>query len=412
MIPSIKLRTPPKRNGECAIYLHIHIRGKLVRIPLSIHTHPYKWDKVKQRIIAKTKQDKDKNLIIGKAIGRTYSILADYRLQNLEVTAAQFQNEYKNPLSKDSFLDFYEVQMKSNYNRDKIGESCYKGESLTLKKLKVFREQILFADICQKMIIEFDEYHTKYLQSKGAKTSCQRIRSIKHIKKYLNVASNQGKKYIWPFRGFSVPKYATNKVILEAEEIKRIEMLYDDKELLYDRLRQLGEENGLRGYKLDKYASESGVQRIQRVMQCFLFRCVTGIRHIDILTLSKKNIIDGILSFQPTKTSSSSLQRVNMPITQAMNKYMLKGNEKLVPSISNQKQNAYLKEVAQMGDIDKAITTTVARRSFATNSLTNGMPVEVLQLLLGHRCITTTMQYVRVGMNRIKSNMYSIYGKP
>jgi len=66
----------------------------------------------------------------------------------------------------------------------------------------------------------------------------------------------------------------------------------------------------------------------------------------------------------------------------------------LFPVISNQKTNAYLKEIADLCNIDKAITFHIARHTFAaTVTLTNGVPIETVSKLLGHSKLTTT-QYL------------------
>ena len=70
---------------------------------------------------------------------------------------------------------------------------------------------------------------------------------------------------------------------------------------------------------------------------------------------------------------------------------------KLLPVYSNQKVNAYLKEIAQELEIDKQLTFHSARHTFATTvTLSNGVPIETVSKLLGHTKLSTTQVYARV----------------
>jgi site-specific recombinase XerD len=81
-------------------------------------------------------------------------------------------------------------------------------------------------------------------------------------------------------------------------------------------------------------------------------------------------------------------------------------NGTLFARISNQKVNAYLKEVAQLAEIKKNLTFHVARHTFATTvTLTNGVPMETISKMLGHRKLTTTQIYAKVIERKISENM-------
>jgi len=58
----------------------------------------------------------------------------------------------------------------------------------------------------------------------------------------------------------------------------------------------------------------------------------------------------------------------------------------IFPLVSNQKVNAYLKEIADICEIEKNLTFHLARHTFATTvTLSNGVPIETVSNLLGHR---------------------------
>ena len=78
----------------------------------------------------------------------------------------------------------------------------------------------------------------------------------------------------------------------------------------------------------------------------------------------------------------------------------------IFPLISNQKLNNYLKEIADVCEIEKNLTFHLARHTFATTvTLTNGVPIETVSKLLGHRSISTTQIYAKVIENKISKDM-------
>ena len=79
------------------------------------------------------------------------------------------------------------------------------------------------------------------------------------------------------------------------------------------------------------------------------------------------------------------------------------------PKISNQKMNAYLKEIAELLEIKQKLTFHVARHTFATSvTLSNGVPIETVSKLLGHTNITTTQIYAKVIERKVSEDMKSL----
>jgi site-specific recombinase XerD len=74
--------------------------------------------------------------------------------------------------------------------------------------------------------------------------------------------------------------------------------------------------------------------------------------------------------------------------------------------ISNQKLNAYLKEVAELASIQKNLTFHMARHTFATTiTLTNGVPIETISKMLGHSKLSTTQIYAKVIEQKVSDDM-------
>lgn len=151
---------------------------------------------------------------------------------------------------------------------------------------------------------------------------------------------------------------------------------------------------------------EFSISRLEQVKDTFLFCCFTGLAYADIKKASPENLIkgfDGSEWIQVNRTKTNSLSKIPvLPVSKAIlekyktHQYCIKYN-KILPVLSNQKMNAYLKEIADLCGINKNLTSHVARHMFATTvTLTNKIPIETVSKMLGHKSIKTTQQYSKV----------------
>ena len=87
----------------------------------------------------------------------------------------------------------------------------------------------------------------------------------------------------------------------------------------------------------------------------------------------------------------------------------LSAEDKLLPVLSNQKLNSYLKEVADFVQIEKKLTFHVARHTFATTvTLSNGVPIETVSRMLGHTNLKTTQHYARIVDEKVAQDMFNL----
>lgn len=156
------------------------------------------------------------------------------------------------------------------------------------------------------------------------------------------------------------------------------------------------------------------VARLEKVKDIFLFSCYTGYAPVDAMDLSMDNLFkdnSGHLWIMTSRAKTAI--RANVPVLpptlKIINKY--KNQQKgLIPEISNQKMNAYLKEIADICGITKHLTWYVARHTFATTvTLGNGMRIENVSSMMGHTNIKQTQHYAKVldvnimeDMNKLK----------
>ena len=160
---------------------------------------------------------------------------------------------------------------------------------------------------------------------------------------------------------------------------------------------------------------EFKIKRLEIVRDMFVFSCFTGLAYIDVRNLTKSHISHGIdgekwIFTHRQKTESASKIPI-LPVTQMIiDKYenhpQCLNENRLLPILSNQKMNAYLKEIAALCEIDKELTFHIARHTFATTvTLTNGVPIESVSKMLGHKNLRTTQHYAKVLDRKVSEDM-------
>jgi site-specific recombinase XerD len=191
------------------------------------------------------------------------------------------------------------------------------------------------------------------------------------------------------------------------------------------------------GYKLSKkvvireFLSEKELQvmaekqfaskRLEQVRDIFLFCCYTGLAYADIYKLKRSEIRPGIdgkkwifTSRQKTDTLSHiPLLPVSLTI---LDKYAQHAEclttGRLLPVLSNQKMNSYLKEITDVCGISKELTFHIARHTFATTvTLNNGVPIETVSKMLGHTNLRTTQHYAKLLDTKISHDMQRLSEK-
>jgi len=134
--------------------------------------------------------------------------------------------------------------------------------------------------------------------------------------------------------------------------------------------------------------------------------------------LDESDLVIGIDGEHWIKTRRSKTDtRSNIPLLPTaltiLEKYAdNNSSDKLLPVLSNQKMNAYLKEIADLCGIDKNLTFHLARHTFATTvTLTNGVPIESVSKMLGHKSLRTTQHYAKILDSKVSDDMAILKAK-
>lgn len=218
------------------------------------------------------------------------------------------------------------------------------------------------------------EAFLKYDSSFKGKTGIQNNSVVKYMRMYKTACKYSIRMGIIdkdPFNVYDGKLYVTDAIFLTQEELNLIEN------------------------------KKFSVKRLEKVKDVFLFSCYTGYAPVDAANLTSNNISsDGNDNLWIMTNRAKTAIRANVPILPPtlaiINKYrnMQIG---LIPKLSNQKMNAYLKEIADLCGIDKHLTWYVARHTFATTvTLGNGIRIENVSAMMGHTNIKQTQHYAKV----------------
>jgi site-specific recombinase XerD len=163
------------------------------------------------------------------------------------------------------------------------------------------------------------------------------------------------------------------------------------------------------------------IERVGMVRDIFVFSCFTGLAYIDVKQLTKNHIglgIDGDKWIFKNRQKTDTASKIPLlPMAQEIiNKYenhpVCINEDRLLPIFSNQKMNAYLKEIADICEINKDLTFHIARHTFATTvTLSNGVPLETVSKMLGHTSLKTTQHYAKILDRKISEDMMILKSK-
>jgi site-specific recombinase XerD len=237
---------------------------------------------------------------------------------------------------------------------------------------------------------------------------------VYNLESFLKYESQH--KGITGIKNNSVVKYFKNYKTMCNYGIK-LELIDKNPFNIYDGKLKINEAVFLTKNELNKIENIALTNlRLERVRDIFLFSCYTGYAPIDACKLTEDNIVkDGNgnswLKTERTKTKI----RANVPVLPVTQKIIDKYKDQqstLLPKLSNQKMNAYLKEIADLCGLKKNLTWYVSRHTFATTiTLGNGIKIENVSSMMGHSNIKQTQHYAKVLDINVMDDMSKLMSK-
>ncbi len=320
-------------------------------------------------------------------------------------------------------------------------ELIHKNEELSLEN---FKSRILGTHQRERMIIPIYQNHNDKIEdligNGYAYGTLERFKiSLKHLKEFIqwkyNVSDISINKidfaFITEFEFYlrSVKKCNNNTAVKYVRNFRKIIKICIDNEWLdknpcsrYEGKMKEVERDFLTEEELNRiYNKRFTSERLNLVKDIFIFSCYTGLAYVDVKGLKKDHIAIGIdgekwIFKNRQKTDTKSKIPV-LPIAQEIiekyaNHPKCLNEDSILPILTNQKMNAYLKEVGDLCNISKEITFHMARHTFATSiTLTNGVPIETVSKMLGHKNIQTTQHYAKILDKKVSEDMQILRDK-
>ena len=380
------------KEGKTSVMLRIYLNNERLSLgSTGISVKSSQWDKEKERIKGRTTEALNTNLQLDNIASGLQSIFRRIEMSDV-VSLERIKSEF---LGKKEEIDTL-MQLFEKHNGDvakQVGVSVGKA---TLQKYNVCkrhfseflekqykRSDLKLTELTYVVIREFD----LYLRTEVGQNPNTATKTMKTFKTITLLGQKMGVLLHDPFMNHRFHIEPVNRGFLTDEEI----LLIANKDL--------------------------SISRLELVRDIFIFSCFTGLAYIDVSNLTPDHIVTlGDKQWIMTQRQKTSVETnvLLLDIPKAIiAKYGGKTyrNGKLFPMLTNQKTNSYLKEIADICGIKKKLTFHLARHTFATMSLSKGVPMESVSKMLGHTNIRTTQIYARITNKKIEHDMEELADK-
>ncbi|WP_289832970.1 MULTISPECIES: site-specific integrase [Muribaculaceae] len=378
------------KDGKASIIARIAVNGEYERISTTLSIEPELWDVNSMKAIGRSA----KILEINKRLEDMRVVLKEHYYDILNrhgyVTAEMVKNAFTGVTAKEeSLVPLYLQHLedtKKLVGLSKADPTYRKYERMYRRVVEFMKKKYNITDIPLREIktsfitdLEFF-LRTEYKYSQNTTYKC-----MKFFKQVINKGIRAGLIFVDPFNGYKISCERVDRGYLTEDELSKM------------------------------MAKEFASARLEQVRDVFIFACFTGLAYIDLAHLRVDNIqkmFDGRLWIVTHRQKTNT--KVTVPLLPPALKILKKYEGKyldgqLMPIITNQKLNCYLKEIADICGIEKNLTFHLARHTFATTmTLGKGVPIESVSKMLGHTNIQTTQIYARITNEKISKDMENL----
>jgi integrase len=384
------LRTDRKKKNEAIpICVRFTLDQKRVQLATGLKVRQEDWDDQSQLVKSNVKGAAAFNGQLGKIKTALLDIyyqceaLADpYDVMDIKM---RFLGEESSKGLLETF-DYYLKTIKGNLGKSYAPKTLEHYNCSRRKLVKYLDDELKLKDISLKSVgYRFLNGFDLFLKTNYKVHQNTAWNYHKHLRRVLNLAVSMGHLEKNPYQNFKVKLESVDRDFLTLEELKKLE------------------------------AKEISLNRLSVVRDIFIFSCYTGLAYADISKLANEHLQkrgDGNYWIVINRTKTKSICKIplfsnTLKILEKYAEYpelVLKG--RLLPVSSNQKLNVYLKEIAEICEIKKNLTMHMARHTFATTvTLSNGVPIETVSKVLGHKSLKITQIYARVLEDKISEDM-------
>lgn len=389
-IKMIAHKGKPNKSGRVPILMQLTIGQQTCHISTKQNILPEKWGDGKP--IGHTREDQAITAVLEEIRTKAYNKFLQLQGQNINVTPERLKQALlgKDQVQPRGYVEIFD-QWLVEYSK-MVGITTSKR---TLDKYILVRNRlqdyiasqlgvkdISLEEVTPKFLSNFDNYlRVEYnMANNHAMKIRQKLRTI------YKVAIDNGWVSKNPFSTVKIHFDPVERDVLTKSELTALiqtDMIFD---------------------------------RLEKMRDVFVFACFTGLAHCDVAGLTKENIITDEAGQVWLKTHRQKTSEVvDIPLLEIpqliIKKYqgMKELNGKLLPTLTNSCSNLYLKEVAVRCGINKTLTFHMARHTFATTvTLSNGVPMESVAKMLGHRNIRTTQIYAKVIKDKLAEDMNNL----
>ena len=381
------------KNGEAPICMRITVNKRVAEVMIKRSIPVDLWNQKKECSKGKDRVAIELNHYINTVRAKVLQIHRELEIDNKPITA---------DIIKDCFYGRDKVQrtlleVYAEHNekcRALIGkeytESTVTKFDTSINRLKEYirscyhRDDIMLAELDGQFIRNFDFWlkTEKHCQNNSA------LKHLKNLKKVVRIALANDWIKKDPFYGIHFKQEEINVEFLSREEL----------DILMNK--------------------EFAIKRLEQVRDIFVFCCFTALAFVDVQQLSREHLIkDNNGALWIRKARQKTNQMCNIPVLSIPQRILRKYEDNaecikkgvLLPVISNQRMNAYLKEIADLCGITKRLTTHVARHTAATVVfLANDVSMENVSKILGHSNIRMTQHYAKVLDSSIMRDMFNV----
>lgn len=391
------LRAPRNYSkGAMPIYMRITIDGKRFEISTQRECDPRTWDKRAGRAVGLKKEStRILNNYLDVLHGKIFEVQRDLVGKGIDITVEKIRDALLGiQEEKLNLIEVYRdhVQQVAQLVGKEYAVGTLKRFKAALASLEAFfvfknKTDLPLRELNYKFITDY-EYFLKTERNVEHNTAMGIIKKLKKIVR-LCVANDWIDKD--PFLNYKIKIRETNRPFLLQDELNRI------------------------------VEKQLHTPRLSQVRDIFVFCCYTGLAYADVQKLQKQDIVIGVdgekwIHTERVKTETPTRIPLLIQALQIIDRYkshpQCENENRVLPVMSNQKMNEYLKELAERCDISKKMTFHTARHTFATTvTLTNGVPIETVSKMLGHKSIRTTQQYAKIVDTKISDDMNVLRNK-
>jgi len=333
------------KDGTAPIYIRVTVKKTSAEFASGKSIIPSAWLPQKGRARGNTLPNKQLNSYLDEQEYALHDIELCIQREGKDVTAQEIQKKFKGEDKiNDTIIGLYiehNEQLKGLIGKD-VALGTYKRHETSLKLFKEFlfaeykKHDISVREI-NTLVLEKYKYYLMVTRHNNNNTT---VKYLRNIGKIIHIALSRGIISTSPMQQLKLKTVEVEKEFLTNEELNKLAQ------------------------------TDFTVERLELVKNIFLFCCYTGLAYVDVFTLSDSDITksnDGTFWIKKARNKTSNMCHIPLlaPAKAILDKYSNQSarTSRLLPVLSNQKMNAYLKEIADVCGINKTLTTHCARHS-------------------------------------------------